>query len=446
MKLLYSQYTDVGGRGNNEDALAVAVAEHGHLFLVADGLGGHDNGEEASNIAVEEIKRRFLTEGTRFDPERAIRAANELILKKQQEEGSSMKTTVTLAWVGDAITRFAHVGDSRIYAFNQRGIVYQSPDHSVSQLAVATGEISAAQIRSHRDRNKLTRALGVSEDVKAHLYTVDNSDYSGILMCSDGLWEYVYEDEMCASFSNAKTPKEWIDKMRVLHARRVDGSHDNNTAIAVIKAAEPMASMPAPSFRPPVYASAPRGTMSPKIEKKPKGNKTIVVLSVVAVLLLLVIIGLIIGLILAGDGKGKKADDSSVGAFDGLSMEVSEENKDAVNESDFADESFVSETPTDESFVSESEPNNEGDFPPQEEQPDEAPESEEESENASSEEVSVEETTEEDESTAESYEEGEALEDSAEENGTETEISEEVEQPTEDSGDVSVGFEMPSFW
>lgn len=234
MKVLYSQYTDAGGRENNEDAVAVAVAEHGHLFVVADGLGGHDDGEKASRIAVEEIKRRFLEDGERFDPENAVCAANGLILERQKIEGSSMRTTVALAWVGKSLTRFAHVGDSRIYALDKEGIVYQSPDHSVSQMAVERGEISLDGIRGHCDRNKLTGALGADEKVSVCLNAVKNREYDGLLLCTDGFWEYVYESEMISLFGEAQVPNVWIEKMHRLHAARVDGSHDNNTALAVI--------------------------------------------------------------------------------------------------------------------------------------------------------------------------------------------------------------------
>ncbi len=312
LKVLYADYTDVGGRGNNEDALAVAVADHGHLFLVADGLGGHDNGEEASKLAVDEIKRIFLESGQAFDPEKAILSANELILKKQKEEGSSMKTTVTLAWVREKMTVFAHVGDSRIYAFDKNGIVYQSPDHSVSYLAFKMGEISLGEIRSHRDRNKLTRALGVSEDISVHTSTLDNSDYMGILMCSDGLWEYVYEDEMTALLQSASSPKEWIEEMRKLHAKRVDGKHDNNTAVAVITDGynPELKNLGNTRGFVPVMGTQPaRGGAVPATPKK--NSKTATVLIILFAVLLLAALGFIASKYVFGDKQRDNKDNTS---------------------------------------------------------------------------------------------------------------------------------------
>jgi len=324
LKILYADYTDVGGRGNNEDAFAVAVADHGHLFLVADGLGGHDKGEEASELAVKEIKRIFLESGHSFDPEKAILSANELILKKQKEEGSSMKTTVTLAWVREKMTVFAHVGDSRIYAFDKNGIVYQSPDHSVSYLAFKMGEISLGEIRGHRDRNKLTRALGVSEDVSVHTSTLNNSDYMGMLLCSDGLWEYVYEDEMISLLQGASSPKEWIEKMRKLHAERVDGKHDNNTAVAVITDGynpELKELGNTRGFVPVMGTQLARGGAVPP--KRGKGGKAATALIVLFAVLLLAALGFFAGKYILGD-KQKEHKYNTSAAVSAESIESGE--------------------------------------------------------------------------------------------------------------------------
>lgn len=341
MKIAYSEYTDVGGRKNNEDSLTVAVGEQGYLFVVADGLGGHDNGEEASAIAAESIKYSFEREGAAFDPERAIVRANELILKKQAEEKSSMKTTVTLAWVGEHRTYLAHVGDSRIYAFDGERIVYQSLDHSVSQMAVTAGEIRPTELRSHSDRNKLTRALGVSEDVRPYVYMLDNSEYTGLLLCSDGFWEYVYEEEMLASVKSSEEPRKWIDELRKLHDGRARGGHDNNTAIAVSKPWDE-SSVAAPSAKPLAYASADtqRFDRVPFEHAVPKGRgrkKTAIILTAVAAALLLVVFGLLWYMFF---GNGGKKDGENKGTF----LTESEESFETVNESEVSEarEAFFS--------------------------------------------------------------------------------------------------------
>ncbi len=489
MKISYAEYTDVGGRGNNEDALSVTVADHGHLFLVADGLGGHDNGEEASGLAVEEIKRIFTESGAAFDPEKAIISANELILNKQKEEGSSMKTTITLAWVKEKMTVFAHVGDSRIYAFDKNSIVYQSPDHSVSYLAVKMGEISLAEIRNHRDRNKLTRALGVSEDVSVHISTLNNSDYMGLLLCSDGLWEYVYEDEMVELLQSNDSPKAWIEEMRKLHAKRVDGKHDNNTAVAVItdgynpvlKDLETTKAFSVPSMAPkPMFRTAPkpmpdmapkasapaaanrvasagpalaRGGAAPPKPKK-KGSKAVMGLVILCVLLVLIILGLIVFMFILKDKEKDEKDNVSAE----VSVESVETSEDSVAEdSGFAEESATngnedgtSTAPDANESVVAPDNNNEGDNvgggSEQSDPPFEGS-SEEMSTEETTAEITSEESMEEAINSEETYEEDETVEESAEsvesvENSEYTEEGQSAEEETteavtSDAEDVS---------
>ena len=233
MKYLCESYTHVGGRDNNEDALLVFGSPNGILLVVADGLGGHDCGEVASGIAVDTLKEEFSKES--FDPVDAIRLANSRIMQRQAESGLYMKTTVCVAWLHDDKAQFCHVGDSRIYAFKDGLIQYQSVDHSASQMAVSVGEITPDQIRSHPDRNKLIRALGVDNDVRVDSVELDGIYYDSLLLCSDGFWEFVLEQEMTATRSSTNDPAVWLNKMREIHAPRVPYGTDNNTAIVLIK-------------------------------------------------------------------------------------------------------------------------------------------------------------------------------------------------------------------
>lgn len=238
MAYLHDAYTDVGGRSNNEDAFFVGQSANGSLFAVADGLGGVGYGEVASAIAVEMLKRRFEDEATPFDLEEAFKAANEAILEKQCATGHNMKTTLCAAWVNRDRTVFAHVGDSRIYAFDEEAIVYQSVDHSAAQMAVMLGEAETSDLRSHPDRNLLTRALGASDTLKVEVRTVESARYHALLLCSDGFWEYVCEQEMLTGMRKSAKPNAWLRRMRKLLKKRIPRNHDNNTAVAVMKRGE----------------------------------------------------------------------------------------------------------------------------------------------------------------------------------------------------------------
>lgn len=235
MTFIYDSYTAVGGRKNNEDAWIVSQKDPAFLYVVADGLGGHDSGELASEIAINEIKAIFDANSDAFDPTAAIQSANEKILQEQNNTGLKMKTTVVLAYVVNENIVFAHVGDSRAYAFKDKAIVYQSIDHSASQMAVSIGEITADQIRNHEDRNVLTRALGVVENVKVDVVTLPCSQVDAMILCTDGFWEYVYEEDMIKTLSTSKNPDVWLYKMREVLCKNVSLGNDNNTAIIIMK-------------------------------------------------------------------------------------------------------------------------------------------------------------------------------------------------------------------
>ena len=230
----YTSYSDVGGRANNEDAYLAIENQGAYLFAVADGLGGIEAGEVASGIAISTLKQLFLSNTGQFDLIDTIGIANESILDCQENQSKQMKTTIAAVFIQNGKVFCAHVGDSRIYLFNKNGIVYQSTDHSVSQMAVNAGEITTPEIRRHVDRNKLTRALGVESPLKIDYKMFSLSDITALLLCSDGFWEYVYEEEMTSLLSAEDTPVQWMEDMRKLLKLRVSKKNDNNTAVAAI--------------------------------------------------------------------------------------------------------------------------------------------------------------------------------------------------------------------
>lgn len=213
------------------------MVEHGNdsiLLVVADGLGGVEAGEEASQRAVEELRTLFLSEESAFDLSKGIYAANTSILKLQNQTGKRMKTTIAAVYVTTDRILCAHVGDSRIYLFNDNKIIYQSVDHSFSQMAVFSGEIKVEEIRTHKDRNKLLQALGVDDELSVRVRSYPKNEVQAILLCSDGFWEYIYENEMCNILSQSASADEWLDKMKSLIQTRVPERNDNNTAITAI--------------------------------------------------------------------------------------------------------------------------------------------------------------------------------------------------------------------
>ena len=232
MKYLYDTYSHIGTRKSNQDSYAVCIGENGFAALVADGLGGYSGGELASAICVDTVEAAFEnTDG--FSLDLALTEANENILQMQQELDNAMKTTAAAVWIGKKETVFANVGDSRLYAFKNGRIVFQSIDHSVAQMCVDCGEITPDMIRDHEDRCILTRSLGGKQYVGVDTVVAYNDDYDSLLICSDGFWGGVVEQQMCSALEQSETPGEWLGTMRKLCGTEINSDNDNNTAVVI---------------------------------------------------------------------------------------------------------------------------------------------------------------------------------------------------------------------
>lgn len=231
MKFSLSHYSGLGKRKNNEDAVAVQESADGLLAIVADGLGGQDNGEYASQQAIQTLCEWLLTEAVSASAlEEAISKANDAICKLQDKHPGA-HTTLAVVWLGKDFAEAMHVGDTRIYQFRDGVILYQSADHSVAQLGVLAGDLKPEEIRTHKDRNKLFRALGEEPMPKIAEKQLDIQEGDRLLLCSDGFWEGILEEEMLRCAEGTENAEEWLQKMREIAE---PAASDNNTAVAVV--------------------------------------------------------------------------------------------------------------------------------------------------------------------------------------------------------------------
>ncbi len=232
----------VGGRPVNEDCVGTATLGSRRLLSLADGLGGHGKGDEASRTAVMSAAEVFARGGG--DPEAVLTemftAAQNGVMERQEKQGNSsvMKTTLSLVIIEGASAWYGHIGDSRIYFFDNRRYDMHTLDHSVPQMLAASGEIKEKDIRGHADRNRLLRVIGIEWDEPRYeladkprrLYKND-----AILLCSDGFWELITERQMQAALTGAGSAEEWLGRMErcVLDAGK-GKNMDNYSAVAVI--------------------------------------------------------------------------------------------------------------------------------------------------------------------------------------------------------------------
>jgi serine/threonine protein phosphatase PrpC len=229
-----------GTHAVNEDAAAEATAQGHTLLVIADGLGGHHGGEVASALAVDRVVDAFRAgpslETSALDA--LIHAAHRALQESAPDRGAAdLRTTMTLL-VSDGISaRWAHVGDSRLYVFHDATIQTRTRDHSVPELLHRAGDISADQIRHHPDRSRLLQALGQHGDLKVAVsepLTLRSGD--ALLLCSDGWWEGISEQEMEATLRSAVHPRDWLTAMATSIVAGAQAPQDNYTAVAAFVA------------------------------------------------------------------------------------------------------------------------------------------------------------------------------------------------------------------
>lgn len=226
-----------GGRAYNQDCAGWREAGDHTCWVLADGLGGHAAGEVASEAAMEGALAAFAARpGTDADTlDRCISRAQDVVHTLQVGDArlGSMRTTLVVLAASASEARWAHVGDSRLYAFREGLVDARTSDHSVPQALVEAGEIAPEDVRGHPDRNRLLRALGGPDAPRSSVSEArDVQVGDAFLLCSDGLWELVTEDEMQSTLAEAATPEAWLLAMERILAKRASGHHDNYTALA----------------------------------------------------------------------------------------------------------------------------------------------------------------------------------------------------------------------
>ena len=227
--------TDRGKRANNEDSLAVKGFGDIYLLAVADGLGGHSAGEIASGLAVIELEewvKKGFSEGIadfRMLLQQAFEKANRKIysLARENPDYSKMGTTLVAALIEEERCVIANVGDSRAYLIGEE-IKQQTKDHSFVQELVDRGIITEEEALDHSEKNVITRAMGTSPDIKPDLYEIGLcGEY--LLLCSDGLTDYLRDEEIRQIIISSKDLNEACEKL-INSAKDTDGS-DNITVI-----------------------------------------------------------------------------------------------------------------------------------------------------------------------------------------------------------------------
>lgn len=248
--------TDVGKvRAKNEDSLmTMEIQLDGSLsctrlglYAVADGIGGHKFGEIASRRSLKALTSTILEELPSFDHDnndvvierevvsevliKAVKNINQQIYAHNYLNGCDLGTTLVATLIINNTAFIANIGDSRAYLFSGAKLKQITVDHSLVSEMVAAGEIAPNEIYTHPKRNIITRCLGIHKDVEVDLFVEELISNDSILICSDGLWEMVEDDNIITTLADTKSAKAACN--RLMHLANDNGGVDNISIIVI---------------------------------------------------------------------------------------------------------------------------------------------------------------------------------------------------------------------
>lgn len=237
--------TDIGQvRKENEDN--IRWYSHPQLpfgyVVVADGMGGYSGGARASHIAVNSIGQQLehlvspLFQSCTPQQQKlmiqsaliaAFNQANSeiLVAKRAEPQLGHMGTTVAMAVIWKSQVTIAHLGDSRAYLWDKQRFVQLTRDHSLVQEMIDRGQLAESQARYSSVRNQITRALGVTPTVDPAITNFYLKESCLLMLCSDGLTEYLDNVQMDYVLSTQRPALECC--YRLIDDANLLGGKDN---------------------------------------------------------------------------------------------------------------------------------------------------------------------------------------------------------------------------
>lgn len=234
--------TDIGKqREENQDRFRINMLDDETAFaVVCDGMGGAASGGLASDITSNAVYERVqLSYRQGMEPKSvksmlvsAVTAANTLVFNKsnEDEKNRGMGTTCVVAVVHNKLCYIASVGDSRAYLVNESGITQITNDHTMVEYLHSKGLIDESEMKVHRMKNVITRAVGVDAEVVPDYFEISAEPGDYLLICTDGLTNYV-SDELIYSIVYKKPLEMAVTEL--IGKANASGGKDNITAVLI---------------------------------------------------------------------------------------------------------------------------------------------------------------------------------------------------------------------
>ena len=245
--------SDQGGyRSQNEDTLfhmqsvlaSGAETSSFGLFIVADGLGGHEDGQIASEVTIRTVSSHLiktvyapLVAGEGQDSEivplnesltKSVEMANRAVCNGTHGGGSTLTAVLLL----DRTAYIAHVGDSRTYLVCGDSVSQLTQDHSLGGRLMELQGLSDEEVADLPERHTLYKALGQPTPPEPDIHYRSVALGSHLLLCSDGLWGFVSQQDIVEAFQTFEDPQAICTQLANIAIAR--GSDDNVSLIALV--------------------------------------------------------------------------------------------------------------------------------------------------------------------------------------------------------------------
>lgn len=243
MKFTIFQSSRQGSRPYNQDRLAYSYSKDALLLVVADGMGGHNHGEIASQLAVKILIESFqrlalpiLANPAKFLIDH-IQQIHDTIDQHTQTNNlpESPRTTIVAAIIQRDVLYCAHVGDSRLYHFQNNNVTFRTEDHSVVQSLFRRGVITKEDMLTHPYKHRIYNCLG--GDLPPQIELSDKRDLKEgdvILLCTDGLWGGFKKDEHIAKFLKSNPVNDSLIQM-LDTAEKLNGNDSDNLSAIILQ-------------------------------------------------------------------------------------------------------------------------------------------------------------------------------------------------------------------
>ena len=256
--MIIASHTDIGMKRkvNQDYHITKKYSKKTSLCVVCDGMGGAKGGEQASKLAAKAFVNymdHFLEEyiGNKDKqvtaPEikkallYAIDLANDEVYRYSRTHlgMKGMGTTIVATLIIDKTIFALNVGDSRVYCLKGNKIKQITKDHSYVQYLIDIGQITEEEAQGSANKNIITRAVGTEKRVEGDIYKETITEGTFVLLCTDGLTNFLDNETLCDIVSNDYTARN-VDEIGLnVRARRLvdtandNGGSDNITAVLV---------------------------------------------------------------------------------------------------------------------------------------------------------------------------------------------------------------------